>query len=90
MAGQKDLQLLIGEMNPRHNPGEYVYCSVPGSINFNEEQVLFTFKEEEGLSVILKKEYADELGVEYDFVASWITLTVHSALDAVGLTAAFS
>ena len=33
---------------------------------------------------------ADSLKLEYSFVASWITLTVHSSLEAVGLTAAFS
>jgi hypothetical protein len=29
-------------------------------------------------------------GLEYHFTAAWITLRVHSALDAVGLTAAVS
>ena len=29
-------------------------------------------------------------GLDYEFVARWITLDVHSALDAVGLTAAFA
>ena len=33
---------------------------------------------------------ADELGLSYHFVCSWITFTVHSSLEAVGLTAAFS
>ena len=28
--------------------------------------------------------------LNYTFIASWITLTIHSSLDAVGLTAAFS
>ena len=36
------------------------------------------------------RERADALGVSYDYLAAWITLRVHSALDAVGLTAAVS
>lgn len=49
-----------------------------------------SFQEEESITIIAKKEVADQLNLEYSFVASWITLTVHSALEAVGLTAAFS
>jgi uncharacterized protein len=48
------------------------------------------FKEEEGITAIINKELADKLQLKYDFVAAWITLTVHSALTAVGFTAAFS
>ena len=39
---------------------------------------------------MVRREIADEAGLAYEFVGSWITLTVHSSLDAVGLTAAFS
>jgi hypothetical protein len=49
-----------------------------------------TFTEEEGLTVILSQEEADAAGLAYDLATEWITLTVHSALDGVGLTAAVS
>ena len=38
----------------------------------------------------MKRKVADKFKLDYSFIASWITLTVHSSLDAVGLTAAFS
>jgi len=47
-------------------------------------------REAEGLTVVLGRDEADALGLSYDFVAAWITLQVHSALEAVGLTAAVS
>jgi len=77
-------------MQPELNPGEYVFCTVkdPGGIPTGE--ILSLFREKEGLTLILEKSRADELGLAYTFVASWISLTVHSSLDAVGLTAAFS
>ncbi len=48
------------------------------------------FREEEGITIIIRKEMADSLSLAYSFVAAWITLTVHSSLSAVGLTASFS
>jgi hypothetical protein len=49
-----------------------------------------TMREEEGLTLVLALDDADRAGLSYDGAMQWITLRVHSALDAVGLTAAFS
>jgi len=46
--------------------------------------------EAEGLTLVLREEEAAGAGLPYDGTLEWITLRVHSALDAVGLTAAFS
>ena len=55
----------------------------------NIEDVILLFKETEGNTIIVRKELADNLNLQYSFISSWITLTVHSSLAAVGLTAAF-
>lgn len=49
---------------------------------------MVTVREDEGLTLVLDRQQADHLGLPYDYVAAWITPRVHSALDAVGLTAA--
>lgn len=91
MAGEKDLAMLLATLEPRLQEGDYVFCSVPvlgGGVNL--EDVVLLFREAEGITLILRREVADQLGLPYGFVAAWITLTVHSSLEAVGLTAAFS
>jgi uncharacterized protein len=90
MSGEKNLETLLKSMKPKLNKGEYVFCSVQNLDNINLEEIIMIFKEEEGQSIILKKETANSLHLNYSFIASWITLTVHSSLEAVGLTAAFS
>jgi hypothetical protein len=41
-------------------------------------------------SMVFPKAEADAAGLEYGYVAGWVTLRVHSALEAVGLTAVVS
>jgi hypothetical protein len=53
-------------------------------------KVLGSFKEKEGITLILTKEYADLMELPYISIMSWISLEIHSSLEAVGLTAAFS
>ncbi len=77
-------------MTPKLNEGDYVFCTISTLIGIDLADVLGLFKEEEGITIILKKETADGLNLEYTYVAAWITLTIHSSLEAVGLTAAFS
>lgn len=90
MAGEKDLNKLLKTMKPKHNIGDYVFCTVNNLTTVNLNDIILIFKEQEGNTIIIKKELADSLQLEYSFIASWITLTVHSSLEAVGLTSAFS
>jgi len=90
MTGETDLAKILQTLKPQHHAGDYVFCVVDDLNKFNVNEILFFFREEEGTTVVLKKEVADKLKLEYTFVAAWITLTVHSSLEAVGLTAAFS
>jgi hypothetical protein len=90
MAGEKDLDILLKTMKPMHTVGDYVFCVADDLTKINLEDIVLLFKEQEGTTVIIKKELADSLKLEYSFISSWITLTVHSSLEAVGLTAAFA
>ena len=90
MSGEKNLEVLLKSMKPKLNVGEFVFCKTEHLDQLNLSQIIMTFKEEESTTIIAKKEVADQLKLDYSFVASWITLTVHSSLEAVGLTAAFS
>ena len=89
-AGEKNLNKLLQTLKPQHNSGDFVFCEVEDLTQINTSEIIMSFKESEGITVILKKELADSLKLTYAYIAGWITLTVHSSLEAVGLTAAFS
>lgn len=85
MSGEEDLDRLLGELDPRIRPGEFVFVTAPSS---RELPAVATVHEEQGVACVVRKHEADADGLPYDFVAAWITLGVHSSLRAVGLTAA--
>lgn len=90
MSGEKNLEILLKTMKPKINLGEFVFCEVENLEKINLNEIVMTFREEESITIIAQKEIADKLNLKYSFIASWITLTIHSSLEAVGLTAAFS
>lgn len=92
MTGIKSLDKLLESMSPKLDSDEYVFCTTSqGALKESLSlSPIATFQEEEGLTLVLLKEVADNAGVKYEGVFSKITLTVHSSLEAVGLTAAIS
>ncbi|MER7764354.1 ACT domain-containing protein [Streptomyces sp. NPDC097619] len=90
MSGEKDLRTLLTSMSPHLNDGEYVFTTAPAGEVPAGTRPVATMWEQEGLTLVLPRADADREGLPYDYVAAWITLEVHSALDAVGLTAAFA
>jgi len=90
MTEETNLDKILKTMNPKLNEGEYVFCTVNELSQFSFSDIILFFKEEEGFTIVVEKKLADKLHLKYTFIASWITLTVHSSLEAVGLTAAFS
>ncbi|HET8878549.1 MAG TPA: N-acetyltransferase [Arthrobacter sp.] len=86
---EKDLHTLLATMQPVIREGEYVYALWPHGKPLGGH-IAAAVREAEGLTVVLPRAEADAQGLHYDFVAAWITLQVHSALEAVGLTAAVS
>jgi hypothetical protein len=88
--GETNIEELLKSLKPKLNEGSYVFCSVNNLLKISLDEVLLLFKEDEGNTIIIKKELADSLQLKYSFISSWITLTIHSSLKAVGLTSAFS
>ncbi|WP_309058269.1 ACT domain-containing protein [Streptomyces sp.] len=84
---ERDLGRLLAGLRPLRNPGAYVFTTVDGPAPAGLDPVV-TVAEAEGRTLVVRREEADAAGLAYDYVAAWITLRVHSALDAVGLTAA--
>ncbi|WP_458107135.1 N-acetyltransferase [Arthrobacter sp. R3-55] len=89
MSGETDLKTLLESLHPVVRDGDYVYALWPHGRPLSGG-IEAAVREAEGLTVVLPRDEADSLGLSYDFVAAWITLQVHSALEAVGLTAAVS
>ncbi|GAA1377920.1 ACT domain-containing protein [Streptomyces beijiangensis] len=87
MNGESDLRKLLSGMRPELNPGRYVYTTAPDGPPPGVHPVVGV-AEQEGLTLVVPQDEADVAGLPYAYVAGWITLRVHSALEAVGLTAA--
>jgi len=92
MTGEKNLDKLLSAMSPALIAGEFVFCSFEKARygDHSDLEPIAAFTESEGLTLVITKSNADKQEIKYESVFRCITLNVHSSLDAVGLTAAFS
>jgi len=77
MSGEVNLEVLLNNMRPVLNTGDYVFCNVSSFDKIDLKQIIGSFKEEEGITLIISKAYADRLGLNYSSIMSWITLQIH-------------
>ena len=84
--GTTHVPTILRSLEPRLHPGEFVFVSVAPD-RAAQLNGLATIVELEGTTVVLRRQDADSEFLPYDFVARWITLTAHSSLETVGLTA---
>jgi hypothetical protein len=87
--GTTHVPTILRSLEPRLHPGEFVFVSVQ-SDRAAQLNAMATIVELEGTTVVRRRRDADAEFLPYDFVARWITLTAHSSLETVGLTATIS
>jgi hypothetical protein len=91
-VGATELQELLGALAPELVSGEFVFATVPDSRLGECMQLspLASFREKEGVTLVLSRDSAEKAGFDCAQVFRCITLGVHSSLELVGLTAAVS
>ncbi len=91
MSGETSLSKLLSSMKPSLSDERFVFITSktkPGDLVPMQPWALIS--EDEGMTLIIEKRKADSGKLSYQSVFRRITLTVHSSLEAVGLTAAVS
>ena len=88
MTGETDLARMLAVLDVVRRPGRYTV--VTGEWPDLAPSAAAAIAEDEGTTYVVTVEQATAAGAPVGFEAAWLTLTVHSALEAVGLTAAVS
>ena len=86
MTAQRDLARLLATMTASAREGEYAFVTRASADPGLAVTASASVRETEGFTYVVPCAVADAHGLAYDFRAAWLTLDVHSALDAVGLT----
>ena len=88
-GGETDLAAMLSSLSVHRRPDVVTMVSVDHPVELGHGiEVLLT--EAEGITVVATIAEAERRGWPVDFRAVWLTIEVHSSLEAVGLTAAMS
>jgi len=82
---ERDLARLLAGLAPVARPVPYVVVETDADV-----PAAAIIVEDEATTKAVEQSVADSHGLAYEFVAAWITCTIESDLEAVGMTAAIS
>ncbi|MBO2449169.1 ACT domain-containing protein [Actinomadura barringtoniae] len=89
-TGETDLGRLLAGLDPELHDGEYVFATLRARTLPVGVEPVMTFEEDEGRTLVLPREQAERAGLDATFSSAWITLRIHSSLEAVGMMAAIA
>lgn len=88
--GETDLAKMLATLEVRRRPGVFTYVALEAPTPEVLAAAHATVQEGELTSLVLPVEAAERAGLIVTLELAWLSLTVQSSLEAVGLTAAFS
>lgn len=88
MAGETDLARLLAALDVSPRAGRFVF--VTGDWPALADVAAARIDEQEGVTLVVDAGAARAAGAPVETEFTWLTLTVHSSLEAVGLTATFT
>ncbi|MEA3002706.1 MAG: uncharacterized protein QOH81_1494 [Sphingomonadales bacterium] len=91
VSGQTDLRTILETMQPSLSDLQFGFGTMPDpAAALRIPGLIATFLEEEGLSVVAPARALAENGIAHSPGWARISLTIHSSLAAIGLTAAIA
>jgi hypothetical protein len=85
--GARDLKAILSSLTVSRREGTYVYVS-ESSVALPDAAA--TIQEDEGTTLVVERGEAERLGLRWTFASVWLTVEVHTSLDAVGVIAALA
>ena len=91
MTGETNLNLLLQSLDPWLDEQEYGFATLsPGSPLPASLTPIATFIEDEGMTVVAPASQLQRAGLDHLAGWAWVTLRVHSSLQAIGMMAKIS
>lgn len=90
MSGQTHLPTILATLDVDVRPGPYCVITRRAPDPAADAVAEARITEREGITYVVPEAFARTQGEPPGFVAAWLSLRVHSALNAVGVTAAVS
>jgi hypothetical protein len=89
VTGETDLAKMLASLRIQRRDDPMTVVHVQSSVELGQG-IAALIREDEGTTAVVSIAEAERRGWPVDFRAAWLTVSVHSSLSAVGLTAALA